>query len=36
MIAQQDETKKLVRFNLDIKDDFDFYLNEEIIGTTDD
>ena len=36
MIAQQDETKKLVGFNLDINDDFDFYLNEEIIGTTDD
>ena len=31
MIAQQDETKKLVDFNLDINDDFDFYLNEVII-----
>ena len=31
MIAQQDETKKLVDFNLDINDYFDFYLNEVII-----
>ena len=36
MIAQQDETKKFVDFNLDINDDFHLYLNEVIIGTTDD
>ena len=36
MIAQEDETKKFVDFNLDINDDFDFYLNEVIIGTADD
>ena len=35
MIAQEDETKKFVDFNLDINDDFDFYLNEVIIGTND-
>ena len=35
MIAQQHETKKIVDFNLDINDDFDFYLNEVIIGTND-
>ena len=36
MIAKQDETKKFVDFNLDINDDFHLYLNEVIIGTTDD
>ena len=36
MIAQQDETKKFVDFNLDINDDFNLYLNEVIIGATDD
>ena len=35
MIAQEDETKKFVHFNLDINDDFDFYFNEVIIGTAD-
>ena len=35
MTAQQDE-KKFVDCNLDIKHDLDFYLNEVIIGTTDD
>ena len=35
MIAQQDETKKFAEFNLDINNDFDFYLSEVIIGTTD-
>ena len=36
MIAQQDETKKFVNFNLDIINDFDIYLNEFITGWTDD
>ena len=36
MIAQQDETKKIIDFELDIDDDFEFYLNEVINGTTDD
>ena len=35
MIAKEDETKKFVDFNLHINDDFDFYLNEVIIGTAD-
>ena len=32
MIAQQDEIKKFVNFNLDIINDFDIYLNEFITG----
>ena len=36
MLAQQNERKKFVDFNLDINADFDFYLNEVIIGTSDD
>ena len=35
MTAKQDE-KKFVDYNLDIKDNLDFYLNEVIIGITDD
>ena len=35
MLAQQNERKKFVDFNLDINADFDFYLNEVIIGTSD-
>ena len=34
--AQQDETKKIMDFELDISDDFEFYLNEIIAGITDD
>ena len=30
MLAQQDETKKLTDFDLDINDDFEFYLDEMI------
>ena len=36
MHAQQNETKKLMDFELDISDDFKFYLNEIIAGITDD
>ena len=36
MYAQQDETKKFMDFELDISDDFEFYLNEIIAGITDD
>ena len=36
MHAQQDETKKVLDFDLDINDDFEFYLNEIIAGVTDD
>ena len=36
MHAQQDETKNLLDFDLDINDDFEFYLNEIIAGVTDD
>ena len=35
MTAQQDETKKSIDFELDINDDFKFYLKEVISGTTD-
>ena len=35
MHAQQDETKKLMDFELDISCDFEFYLNEIIAGITD-
>ena len=35
VLAQQNERKKFVDFNLDINADFDFYLNEVIIGTSD-
>ena len=34
--AQQGETKKLLDFDLDNNDDFEFYLNEIIAGVTDD
>ena len=36
MHAQQDETKKLLDFDLDNNDNFEFYLNEIIAGVTDD
>ena len=36
MNAQQDETKKIIYFDWDINDDFEFYLNEVIAGVTDD
>lgn len=36
MHAPQDETKKLMDFELDILDNFEFYLNEIIAGITDD
>ena len=36
MHAQQDETKKIIDFDFDINDDFEFYLNEVIAGLTDD
>ena len=35
MTVQQDETKKSIDFELDINDDFKFYLKEVISGTTD-
>ena len=35
MHAQQDETKKLMDFDLGSSDDFEFYLNEIIAGITD-
>ena len=35
MHAQQDETKKLMDFELDISENFEFYLNEIIAGITD-
>ena len=35
MHAQQNETKKLMDFELEISDDFEFYLNEVIVGITD-
>ena len=35
MIVQQDETKRNIDFELDINDDFEFYLKEVISGTTD-
>ena len=35
MHAQQDKTKKLMDFELDICDNFEFYLNEIIAGITD-
>ena len=34
--AQQNETKKFIDFDLDINDDFEFYMNEVIAGVTDD
>ena len=36
MHEQQDETKKFIDFYLDINNDFEFYLNEVIVGATDD
>ena len=36
MIVQQDKTKKFIDFELDINDNFEFYLNEVISGTTND
>ena len=36
MHAHQNETKKIIDFDLDINDDFEFYLNEVIAGLTDD
>ena len=36
MDAQQDETKKFIDFDLDMIDDFEFYLNEVIACVTDD
>ena len=36
MNAQQDKTKKLIDFDLDIKNDLEFYLNKVIAGVTDD
>ena len=35
MHAQQDETKKVIDFDSDINDDFEFYLNEVIASVTD-
>ena len=32
----QDKTKKLMDFELNISDDFQFYLNETIVGIPDD
>ena len=36
MNAQQDKTKKRIDFDLDIKNDLEFYLNKVIAGVTDD
>ena len=36
MNAQQDKTKKLIDFDLDIKNDLEFYLNKVVAGVTDD
>ena len=36
MHAQHDKTKKIIDFDLDINDDFEFYLNEVIASVTDD
>ena len=36
MHAQQNETKKFINFDLDINDDFEFYLDEVMAGVTDD
>ena len=35
MHAQQDETKRLMDFELDISDDFEFYQNEIVTDITD-
>ena len=35
MNAKQSETKKIIDFDLDINGDFEFYLNEVIVGLTD-
>ena len=36
LLAQQDETKKLMDYKIDLTDDFDFYLNEIIAPITND
>ena len=36
MHAQQDKTRKIIDFDLGINDDLEFYLNEVIVGVTDD
>ena len=35
MNAKQGETKKIIDFDLDINGNFEFYLNEVIVGLTD-
>ena len=34
LLAQQNETKKIMEFETDLSDDFDFYLNEIIAPIT--
>ena len=36
MLVQLDESKKFIELDLDIKDNFEFYLNEVIAGVTND
>lgn len=36
MLVQLGESKKFIEFDLDIKDDLEFYLNEVIAGVTND
>ena len=36
MNAQQGKTKKIIDFDLDINNNFEYHLNEVIVGVTDD